>query len=85
MKRKNNKKVILIVKDDAMNLKLIRDLLMLSNFKVLETDSGTHCLDIANEKKPNLILMDVGLPDIDGFEVTKILKAEVYRFICFQR
>lgn len=77
MNREQKEKAILIVKDDFLHLKLIRDLLKLSGYTILEAFNGKQGVDIAREKKPNLILMDVRLPDIDGAEATKILKADV--------
>jgi CheY-like chemotaxis protein len=71
------KKVILIVEDDPKNLKLIRDLLQVKGYSTLEATNGKQSVEIAKEKKPDLILMDIQMPVMDGFEATKILKADV--------
>jgi len=71
-----NNKTVLIVEDNELNMKLFRDLLEAHNFKTLETSDGNKVLDIARENKPDLILMDIQLPEISGLDVTKMLKAD---------
>jgi CheY-like chemotaxis protein len=68
--------VILIVEDEPRNLKLIRDLLEVSGYMVLEAIDGKQGVEIAKAKKPDLILMDIQLPVMEGFEATRILKAD---------
>jgi len=68
-------KVILIVEDDLKSLKLFRDLLEASGYASLEATNGKKAVELAREKKPELILMDIQMPVMDGFEATKILKA----------
>jgi len=68
--------VILIVEDEPRNLKLIRDLLEVSGYMVLEAIDGRQGVEIAKAKKPDLILMDIQLPIMEGFEATRILKAD---------
>jgi CheY-like chemotaxis protein len=68
--------VILIVEDEPRNLKLIRDLLEVSGYMVLEAIDGRQGVEIAKAKKPDLILMDIQLPVMEGFEATRILKAD---------
>ncbi len=70
------KKVILIVEDDPQDLKLSRDLLEASGYASLEATNGKKAVELAREKKPDLILMDIQMPVMDGFEATKILKAD---------
>lgn len=67
-------KVILIVEDDAKNLKLFRDLLQVSGYTTLEATDGEQGVELAREKKPDLILMDIQMPVMDGLEATKLLK-----------
>ena len=67
-------KVILIVEDDPKNLKLIRDLLQFSGYKVLEATDGKQAVELAKDKKPDLILMDIQMPVMDGLEAIGILK-----------
>ncbi|MBW2342192.1 MAG: response regulator [Deltaproteobacteria bacterium] len=68
--------VILIVEDEPRNLKLIWDLLEVSGYMVLEAIDGKQAVEIAKAEKPDLILMDLQLPVMDGFEATRILKAD---------
>ena len=67
-------KVILIVEDDPKNLKLFRDLIQVSGYTTLEATDGKQGVELAREKKPDLILMDIQMPVMDGFEATKLLK-----------
>jgi Response regulators consisting of a CheY-like receiver domain and a winged-helix DNA-binding domain len=69
-------KVILIVEDDPKTIKLIRDLLQISRYKTLEATDGKQAIDLAREKMPDLILMDIQMPVMDGLEATKILKTD---------
>ena len=68
-------KIDLIVEDDLKSLKLFRDLLQASGYTTLEATNGKKAVELAREKKPDLILMDIQMPVMDGFEATKILKA----------
>jgi len=68
--------VILIVEDEPRNLKLIWDLLEVSGYMVLEAIDGKQAVEIAKAEKPDLILMDIQLPVMAGFEATRILKAD---------
>ncbi|MCC7305653.1 MAG: response regulator [Alphaproteobacteria bacterium] len=70
------KKTVLIVEDNELNMKLFHDLLEAHGIGTLETRDGTRVLDIAREKKPDLILMDIQLPEVSGLDVTKWLKAD---------
>ena len=67
-------KVILIVEDNEMNMTLIRDLLQMSGYTTLEAGDGKKAIEIAQNKKPDLILMDIQLPVMDGLEASRILK-----------
>ena len=68
------KKVILIVEDDQKNLKLVRDILQVSGFSTIEATNGELGVELARVKEPDLILMDIQLPILDGIKATKILK-----------
>jgi len=72
----SSQKTVLVVEDNELNMKLFRDLLEAHNITALETNDGNKVLDIAREKKPDLILMDIQLPEISGLDVTKMLKAD---------
>lgn len=67
-------KRILIVEDTPMNMELLRDLLESSGFVVLEAITGEEGIKIANAEKPDLIIMDVGLPGMSGLDATRRLK-----------
>jgi two-component system cell cycle response regulator DivK len=69
-------KMILIVEDEPKNLKLFRDLLNASGYKTIEATDGKQGVELAKAKKPDLILMDVMMPKMDGLEATRILKAD---------
>ncbi len=70
------KKIVLIVEDDLKSLKLFRDLLQATGYAILEVTNGKKAVELAREKKPDLILMDIQMPVMDGFKATKILKAD---------
>src|SRR5215467_10965027 len=67
---------ILIVEDNPINLTLLRQLLKAHGYEVLGTPEGLQALDLAREEQPDLILIDIRLPDISGLEVTRRLKQE---------
>jgi len=69
-------KTILIVEDNDLNMKLFNDLLQAHGYNTLQTMDGRDVLKIVEEKHPDLILMDIQLPEISGLEVTKMLKAD---------
>jgi|GEM_PF-69355 len=66
---------ILIVDDDPLNVKLLKAKLTSNIFVTIEAYSGQECLDIVNRELPDIILLDLMMPGIDGFEVTRILKS----------
>lgn len=69
-------KSILIVEDNELNMKLFNDLLEAKGYKVIQTRNGMDALDIAREHRPDLILMDIQLPEVSGLEVTKWIKED---------
>ena len=69
-------RTILIVEDNDLNMKLLNDLLQAHGYSTLQTMDGRDVIKIAREHKPDLILMDIQLPEISGLEVTKMLKAD---------
>jgi two-component system cell cycle response regulator DivK len=66
---------ILVIEDNAMNLKLVRDVLQFSGYDVAEARSGEEGVELAGERTPDLILMDLQLPGIDGVEALRLLRA----------
>ena len=75
-KEGNVAKVVLIVDDEPKNLKLFRDLLQVAGYTVIEATDGKQGVELARTRKPNLILMDIQMPVMDGLEATRILKAD---------
>ena len=69
-------KTILIVEDNELNMKLFHDLLEAHGYRTLQTKDGMEALRLAREHHPNLILMDIQLPEVSGLEVTRWLKAD---------
>lgn len=69
-------KKVLIVEDNELNMKLFHDLLEAHGVDTVETRDGSKALELAREHKPDLILMDIQLPEISGLDVTKMLKAD---------
>jgi len=69
-------KTVLIVEDNELNMKLFHDLLDAHGYHILQTKDGMEALDIAREHHPDLILMDIQLPEVSGLEVTKWLKED---------
>jgi CheY-like chemotaxis protein len=69
-------KVVLVVEDNGLNMKLIRSLLQMGKYRVLEAGDAETGLAIARESRPDLILMDIQLPGMDGLAATRILKED---------
>ena len=69
-------KTILIVEDNDLNMKLFNDLLQAHGYETVQTMDGRDVLKLAQEHRPDLIIMDIQLPEISGLEVTKMLKAD---------
>ena len=67
-------KKVLIVEDNELNMKLFNDLLEAHGYETLQTKDGFKALEMAREHTPDLILMDIQLPEVSGLEVTKWLK-----------
>ncbi|MCF8490815.1 MAG: response regulator [Rhodospirillum sp.] len=67
-------KKILIVEDNDLNMKLFNDLLQANGYATVQTKDGREVLDLARANHPDLILMDIQLPEISGLEITKMLK-----------
>ena len=69
-------KTVLIVEDNELNKKLFNDLLEAHGYLTLETGNGLEALELARQHMPDLILMDIQLPEVSGLEVTKWLKED---------
>ena len=69
-------KSVLIVEDNELNMKLFHDLLEAHGYNTLQTRTGIEALRLAREHHPDLILMDIQLPEVSGLEVTKWIKED---------
>ena len=67
---------ILVVEDNEKNMKLFRDVLHASGYRTLEAATGERAVEQAFEHRPDLVLMDIQLPDIDGIEALSRLRAD---------
>ena len=67
---------ILLVEDTEDNREIVRDLMDSVGYELLEAHDGPAGLSMATEHKPDLILMDIQLPAMDGYEVTRRIKAD---------
>jgi two-component system cell cycle response regulator DivK len=70
------KKTVLIVEDNDLNMKLFNDLLEAHGYATLKTADGIEAIELARTHKPDLILMDIQLPEVSGLEVTKWIKED---------
>ncbi len=75
-KEKTMSKRVLIVEDNDLNMKLFHDLLEAHGYDTLQTKDGLEALQLARQHRPDLILMDIQLPEVSGLEVTKWIKED---------
>lgn len=68
--------LILVVEDNQLNMKLVRDVLLSREYRVLEASTAEDGLALASTERPALILMDIQLPGMDGISALKVLKAD---------
>jgi two-component system, cell cycle response regulator DivK len=67
-------KTVLIVEDNELNMKLFRDLLEAHGYQTSGTSNGVEALELVRKMRPDLILMDIQLPQVSGLEVTRWIK-----------
>ncbi|MFC7398789.1 response regulator [Chelatococcus sp. GCM10030263] len=70
------RKTVLIVEDNELNMKLFSDLLEAHGYATLKTSNGIEAMELARSDRPDLIIMDIQLPEVSGLEVTRWLKAD---------
>jgi len=70
------RKRVLIVEDNDLNMKLFNDLLVAHGYGTLQTKDGTEALALARQFRPDLILMDIQLPEVSGLQVTQWIKSD---------
>ena len=68
--------LILIVEDNEKNMKLVRDVLQVKGYATLEAGTAEDGIRLANEQKPDLVLMDIQLPGMNGIEALGVLRAD---------
>lgn len=69
-------KKILVIEDNALNMKLVVTLLRLSKFEIIEAKDAEDGLKLAQIHRPNLILMDIHLPGMNGLHATRVIKGD---------
>jgi two-component system, cell cycle response regulator DivK len=68
--------LVLLVEDDALSLKLMKDVLEANSYEVAQATNGPDALSMLNREIPDLVVMDIGLPGMDGVEVTRLMKQD---------
>ena len=74
--RKSAGKCVLIVEDNALNMKLFAAMITAQGYEVMQAEDGSHALELAHRWHPDLIIMDLQLPDMSGLVVTHTLKTD---------
>lgn len=69
-------KKVLLVEDNHMNKVLVKEILTLNGYEIIEADSGTEAIKALAFNRPDIILMDIHLPGMDGITATRIIKSE---------
>src|SRR3954462_2189588 len=67
---------VLVIEDNPLNMELVRDILEANDYRVLQASTAEEGINLAREHLPDIVLMDLSLPGMDGLAATKILRAE---------
>lgn len=70
------KKTILVIEDNELNMKLVRSLLKINKYRVLEAIDAETGIQLVRDQRPDLVLMDIQLPGMDGLQATKMIKQD---------
>jgi CheY-like chemotaxis protein len=76
MAEDKGKKLVMVVENDALIMQLVTDILELNSYRVMAYSDGPSALDALEIVTPSLVLLDIGLPEMDGFEVLKRIRAD---------
>jgi two-component system cell cycle response regulator DivK len=76
LRARGGAKRVLIVEDNELNMKLFHDLLEAHGYQTIQTRNGKNALKLAREHHPDLVLMDIQLPEVSGLEVTRWFKSD---------
>jgi CheY-like chemotaxis protein len=71
-----NGKKVLLVEDNHMNMVLVKEILTMNGYETIEADSGTEAIKALSAQRPDIILMDIHLPGMDGITATRIIKSD---------
>ncbi|MEM7046112.1 MAG: response regulator [Pseudomonadota bacterium] len=69
-------KKVMIIEDNPLNMRLFNDLVRSAGYETVTTDNGLDALDIARDAQPDLVILDVQLPEVSGLDVARWFKAE---------
>jgi two-component system cell cycle response regulator DivK len=75
-RRNNGRKTVLIVEDNELNMRLFHDIMEMQGYNIIQTTNGMDALKLTRRHRPDLIVMDIQLPEVSGLEVTRWIKED---------